>query len=68
MGYKKVRGVKSKNGQDVYRKGNNNDYISRDLKGHNGGAWKRATSPRNLGQKRTRTGTFNRDLTSRIGD
>jgi len=38
------------------------------LGSHNGGFWKAASSPENLGSKTTRTGTFNEDLTIRIGD
>ncbi|MGO7616658.1 toxin C-terminal domain-containing protein, partial [Rhizobium ruizarguesonis] len=36
-------------GQPVFKKGNL--YITRDLDGHKGGAWKMATSIKNLGSK-----------------
>ena len=45
-----------------------NQYITRDVDGHNGGAWKVADSVRDLGSRDTRSGTFNADLTKRIGD
>ncbi len=37
------------------------------MDGHNGGAWKGATSIKNLGSKDTRSGTYDVFLT-RIGD
>ncbi len=52
-------------GQAVYKKGNL--YITRDLDGHNGGAWKMATSVKNLGTKENRLGTYDENL-NRIGD
>ncbi|QEY65882.1 hypothetical protein FXN65_26150 [Metapseudomonas lalkuanensis] len=52
-------------GQLVYRKGNL--YITRDLDGHNGGAWKMATSIKGLSSKDARMGTYDRNL-NRIGD
>ena len=64
LGYTKTSDIS--NGQAVYKRGN--DYITRDVDGHIGGAWKRATSVANLASKTTRTGTFNADLTKRIGD
>jgi filamentous hemagglutinin len=53
-------------GQAVYRR--KNSYITRDLDGHNGGAWKAATSVEDLAKKETRTGTFDATLETRIGD
>jgi hypothetical protein len=50
----------------VYRKGRR--YISRDMTGHNGGAWKMASSPKNLLRKQTRMGTFDKALEQRLGD
>ncbi|WCK25823.1 MULTISPECIES: toxin C-terminal domain-containing protein [Agrobacterium] len=41
--------------------------ITRDLDGHNGGAWKMATSVKDLGGKGTRLGTYDSNL-NRIGD
>ena len=52
-------------GQAVYRKGKN--FITRDLDGHNGGAWKHANSVKALGSKETRAGTLDINL-NRIGD
>ena len=54
-------------GQRVYKRGN--EYITRDVDGHNGGAWKRATGDwTKLQSRSTRSGTYNRSLTTRIGD
>jgi Novel toxin 21 len=64
LGYTKTNELSS--GQAVYKKGNS--YITRDVDGHNGGAWKRASSVANLGSKATRDGTYNANLTLRIGD
>jgi uncharacterized protein RhaS with RHS repeats len=52
-------------GQAVFKRGNR--FITRDMDGHNGGAWKMADSVKNLGSKETRTGTFDINL-NRIGD
>lgn len=52
--------------QPVYRKGD--VYVTRDVDGHNGGVWKAAGSPEALGSKKTRSGTYNADLSVRIGD
>ena len=52
-------------GQAVFKKGKR--YITRDLDGHNGGAWKGAKSVKGLSSKKTRTGTYDHDL-KRIGD
>jgi hypothetical protein len=53
-------------GEAVYRRGRR--YISRDMTGHNGGAWKMASSPRRLLRKQTRMGTYDRSLEQRLGD
>jgi len=53
-------------GQAVYRM--DNKYVVRDVDGHNGGVWKMADSPAALGSKTTRSGTYNADLSVRIGD
>jgi uncharacterized protein YukE len=50
----------------IYRKGRR--YISRDLDGHNGGAWKMGYGPDKLKDRTTRLGTYNMDLTQRVGD
>jgi len=52
-------------GQAVFKLGSR--YITRDLDGHNGGAWKMADSVRALGSKKTRSGTYDANL-NRIGD
>jgi RHS repeat-associated protein len=52
-------------GQPVYKNGNK--YITPDVDGHNGGAWKMADSIKNLGSKSTRMGTYDANL-NRIGD
>jgi|GEM_PF-1320549 len=63
MGYRKVGShpVKNSMGQPVYKRGN--QYISRDVTSHKpDGYWKAFN---NRGE---RIGTYNRDLTERIGD
>ncbi|MFM0079931.1 toxin C-terminal domain-containing protein [Paraburkholderia sediminicola] len=62
LGFKRISEVV--NGQAVYSNGKS--YITRDIDGHNGGAWKMADSVKNLMSKDTRQGTFSADLT-RIG-
>ncbi|MFZ6050156.1 toxin C-terminal domain-containing protein [Pseudomonas sp. CR3202] len=52
-------------GQAIYKNGGM--YITRDLDGHNGGAWKMADSIKGLGSKNTRLGTYDVNL-KRIGD
>jgi filamentous hemagglutinin len=42
--------------------------MTRDLDGHDGGAWKMADSVKGLGSKETRIGTFDAQLKTRIGD
>ncbi|WP_407311137.1 DUF637 domain-containing protein [Pseudomonas sp. nanlin1] len=64
LGYTKINETVH-GGQAVFRLGNN--YITRDLDGHNGGAWKMAGSVKDLGSKNTRIGTFDEKL-QRIGD
>lgn len=51
-------------GQAVFKKGGM--YITKDNGGHIGGAWKAATSVKNLGSETTRLGTFDVNL-ERIG-
>jgi filamentous hemagglutinin len=64
MGYVKLH-ERSK-GEAIYRKGRR--YISRDLDGHNGGAWKMGYISDKLRSRTTRLGTYNKDLTQRVGD
>jgi hypothetical protein len=63
LGFKRIG--ETVNGQAVYQQGKR--FITRDVDGHNGGAWKMADSVNNLASKDTRLGTFSQDLT-RIGD
>ncbi|MDO4897047.1 MAG: toxin C-terminal domain-containing protein [Moraxella sp.] len=64
LGYTKTN-YRTKSGAVVFRKGNS--YISRDVDGHNGGAWKEASSPEKLNSKGTRNGTFDINM-NRVGD
>ncbi len=70
--YVLVSGTKSKTGQNIYKHRKKRRYISRDIadggRSHSGGIWKMADSIANLNKKETRQGTFNADLTDRIGD
>ncbi|MER8211078.1 toxin C-terminal domain-containing protein, partial [Acinetobacter baumannii] len=52
-------------GQAVYKKGKY--YITPDVDGHNGGAWKMAKSVEKLASRETRLGTYDINL-NRIGD
>lgn len=64
LGFKRINET-IHDGQAVFRRGN--EFITRDLDGHNGGAWKMADSVKNLGSKETRFGTYDANL-NRIGD
>ena len=65
MGFKKTNF--RAHGQRVYKRGN--EYITRDVDGHNGGAWKYAKGNwTNLLSKSSRSGTYNRGLNVRVGD
>ncbi|WP_122322876.1 two-partner secretion domain-containing protein [Pseudomonas amygdali] len=64
MGFRKINETVH-DGQAVFKRGN--DFITRDLDGHNGGAWKMASSVKALGSRDTREGTFDVNL-KRIGD
>jgi filamentous hemagglutinin len=63
LGFQKIK--QKIKGEAIYKKGNY--YITRDNTGHNGGAWKMAKSIKNLASDKTRLGTFNKDLTTKIG-
>ncbi|WP_214691647.1 MULTISPECIES: SAR2788 family putative toxin [unclassified Exiguobacterium] len=67
LGYSQVN--ETSHGQKVFKrnKGKGPKYISPDKDGHNGGAWKGASSIKNLGSKKTRSGTYDAEL-NRIGD
>ena len=64
LGYRKIK-ERTRNDAAIFKKGNS--YISRDKDGHNGGAWKEASSPEKLNKKETRNGTFDKNQ-NRIGD
>lgn len=63
IGAKAVAGAKYK-GRQIYRRGN--DYLSYDIDGHRGGFWKVSSSLKNA-KKGKRSGTWNWDLTKRVG-
>ncbi|MFJ3792545.1 ricin-type beta-trefoil lectin domain protein [Kitasatospora sp. NPDC090091] len=63
MGFTEVGG--RSHGANVYHK--DGFYISRDQDKHSGGGWKGATSVKNLGTKKTRSGTYCKHLCHRIG-
>lgn len=56
---------KSGHGQPIFTNGKL--YISFDVDSHNGGVWKMAKSPKKLESKKTRLGTYDKNL-KRIGD
>jgi uncharacterized protein YukE len=64
MGYVKTTYLSI--GQAVDRRGRR--YISRDMTGYNGGAWKMADSPLGLLRRQTRMGTYDKALTQRVGN
>ncbi|WP_082249234.1 toxin C-terminal domain-containing protein, partial [Acinetobacter calcoaceticus] len=64
LGYEKTN-YRTRNKAAVFKNGKS--YISRDVDGHNGGAWKEASSPEKLNSKETRNGTFDINM-NRIGD
>jgi len=63
LGYKDTG--KDIKGQKIFKNGSK--YITRDVDGHNGGAWKMADSIKNLGSKKSRMGTYDINL-KKIGD
>ena len=70
LGYSKVNG-KTSHGQSVFYNSKASSelrYISADSDSHSGGAWKAARSIDRLYRKETRSGTYNWDLSERIGD
>lgn len=62
-GFKTVHGIRCK--QKVYTNGV--VFISADIDQHVGGWWKVAEKIDKLWHKNTRLGTFNKDLTKRLG-
>jgi RHS repeat-associated protein len=68
LGYTKIN--ERSHGQPIYKNSkasNDLKYITPDVDVHNGGFWKAADSPKNLGSKKTRSGTYDMNL-NRIGD
>ncbi|WP_347401578.1 toxin C-terminal domain-containing protein [Candidatus Enterococcus ikei] len=66
LGYDKIN--EKSHGQPVFKnKKNNPKYITPDVDSHNGGVWKGADTLEGLGSKKTRSGTYDKDL-KRIGD
>jgi hypothetical protein len=71
-GYVKIK-QRSLRGRAIFKKKGENDFITYDRgsgrrSGHNSGYWKRVASAAALNGRRTRGGTWNKDLTHRIGD
>ena len=64
LGFQKINETVHE-GQAVFKKGKR--YITRDVDGHDGGAWKGAKSVEGLSSRKTRSGTYDSDL-NRIGD
>ena len=68
LGYAKIN--ERSHGQSIFynsKAPKNMRYITPDVDGHNGGFWKAADNVKNLGSRKTRTGTFDIDL-NRMGD
>jgi len=65
LGFSRIKQI-GPNGQAVFQSGKT--FISRDIDGHNGGAWKVARSVEGLFSKITRSGTWDATLTKRVGD
>jgi len=63
LGFKLDKGLGRLHGQDVFKRGNK--FITRDVDSHIGGQWKVFEK---RGGNLTRTGTYNGDLTVRLGD
>lgn len=66
LGYSKTNYL-SKKAVVYYNKKGKPKYIVRDIDSHNGGSWKGASTVKDLGSKKTRSGTYDIDL-NRIGD
>ena len=63
LGYKEVKGALNKAKQKVFHnKKADPKFISRDADGHNGGAFKGADTANGLNKKKTRSGTYDKDL------
>jgi Novel toxin 21 len=71
LGYTIKTNKRSKHGSVIWKNpnaSNNMKYITYDQDSHIGGFWKAASSPENIDSKAGRTGTFNIDLSTRLGD
>lgn len=66
LGYEPDKGAGLSHGQKIYKHPKKNSYITRDIDSHSGGAWKEANSPKDLGSKNSRNGTYDKDL-NKIG-
>jgi hypothetical protein len=62
LGYSLYRGAGRLHGQEIFKNGTK--YISRDIDSHSGGFWKMFTKN---GNRLTRVGTYNEDLTQQVG-
>lgn len=67
LGYTKISETCGKAAIFRNKKAKGPEYISRDIDGHNGGAWKGASSPERVCSKETRSGTYDKNL-KRIGN
>ncbi|WP_017210150.1 toxin C-terminal domain-containing protein [Clostridium beijerinckii] len=66
-GYIKIN-QRSRCNQSIYYNQKDKTYITPDIDQHNGGYWKMAYTPDKLNRKNTRLGTYNENLSERIGD
>lgn len=64
IGFRKIN--QRVHGQAVFTDGKR--FITRDVDGHQGGAWKAANSVEGLASKNTRSGTYSADMSARVGD
>ncbi|SRX75232.1 toxin C-terminal domain-containing protein [Aequorivita antarctica] len=66
-GFEKVTIAGSK--AEVFKRKGKKEWISPDLDGHKGGVWKKASGKaENLFDKKTRDGTYNEDLSIKVGE
>ena len=72
LGFEKTN-YRAKNGEPIYYNKKTKTYISQDIGSgdgsgpHNGGVWKQAKTPEGINSKKTRMGTYDKNL-NRIGD
>lgn len=66
-GYIKIN-QRSRCGQAIYYNKKTKYYITPDVDQHIGGYWKVADSAEDLNNRHTRSGTYNEDLSVRMGD